>query len=315
MHSFVRRDLNLLRKHFDFRYVLYRNPRDFPAILRGTRWADITFSRFADVHAFPAVLLSRLLKKKSVVVVGGYEVAKIPELGYGLLLSPLKTLILRYILNRADRVLTVHEALKEEAVRAAGAAGRNIVTVYNGFDANDYSFRGAKEDIVLSVFFCSTWQRVRLKGLDTFIRTAKRLPRLRFVAIGIEDPVLSKLRAMAPPNVTFVPPVKENEIIPYFRKAKVYCQLSLREGFPNALCEAMLCECVPIGTDIPGIRTAIGDAGFLVPYDDPLATQAAIEKALASGLGKRARERIRRLFPLERREELFLDIIQGLIRR
>ena len=42
----------------------------------------------------------------------------------------------------------------------------------------------------------------------------------------------------------------------------------MREGLPNALCEAMLCECVPVGTDVQGIRTAMGDAGFYVPYGD-----------------------------------------------
>jgi glycosyltransferase involved in cell wall biosynthesis len=88
----------------------------------------------------------------------------------------------------------------------------------------------------------------------------------------------------------------------------------MREGLPNALCEAMLCECVPVGTDVQGIRTAMGDAGFYASYGDPLATKEAIEKALAIGSGKPARERIRRLFPLEQREKRFAEIIEGLTR-
>ena len=32
----------------------------------------------------------------------------------------------------------------------------------------------------------------------------------------------------------------QEKLIPYYQKAKVYCQLSMREGLPNALCEALL---------------------------------------------------------------------------
>jgi glycosyltransferase involved in cell wall biosynthesis len=55
----------------------------------------------------------------------------------------------------------------------------------------------------------------------------------------------------------------------------------MREGLPNALCEAMLCGCVPVGTKRNGIPTAIGDCGFYVPYDDPKAAAEAIKKRLA----------------------------------
>jgi len=50
-------------------------------LFKGVLWADITFSWFADTHAFLAVLLSKLFRKKSIVVVGGYEVANVPEIG------------------------------------------------------------------------------------------------------------------------------------------------------------------------------------------------------------------------------------------
>ncbi len=47
--------------------------------LKGVLWSGVTFSWFADVHAFAAVLVSKLFKRKSIVVVGGYEVAKVPR--------------------------------------------------------------------------------------------------------------------------------------------------------------------------------------------------------------------------------------------
>jgi len=130
--------------------------------------------------------------------------------------------------------------------------------------------------------------------------------------IGIQGGALKKLQDIASPNVEFLGPLSQDELIPYYQRAKVYCQLSMREGLPNALCEAMLCECVPVGTRYCGIPTAIGDTGFYVPYGDPKATAEAIKKALKSDKGKAARERIKTMFPIERRERKLIQIVNKL---
>ena len=95
--------------------------------------------------------------------------------------------------------------------------------------------------------------------------------------------------------------------------AKVYCQLSRYEGLPTALCEAMLCGCVPVGTSYCGIPTAIGDAGFYIPYGDVEATVEATRKALNCDKAKEARRRIKDMFPLERREKELVAEISELL--
>ena len=86
--TFSQRDLDILRKHFDGRTVrthpkrmkLIKRMLIILKILKGTLWANLTFTWFASGAAFAAVLFSRILGKKSIVIVGGYDVANIPEL-------------------------------------------------------------------------------------------------------------------------------------------------------------------------------------------------------------------------------------------
>lgn len=61
-----------------------------------------------------------------------------------------------------------------------------------------------------------------------------------------------------------------------------------------------------------GIPTAIGYTGFYVPYGDEKATAEAIKEALYSNKGKKARERIKNMFPIDRRENELVEIIRNI---
>ncbi|UCC38800.1 MAG: glycosyltransferase family 4 protein [Candidatus Aminicenantes bacterium] len=313
--TFIQKDRVLLSKHFKVRTEYYTGEKNVSKVIRIFRralWSDLTFSWFADYHAYHTVLISRLLKKKSIVVVGGYEVSSLPEINYGLARSPESLHKVKYTLEKTDRVLTVSESLKLDAMKNIGVNGKNIITVPNGYDHERFSPKGKKENSVLTAFTCSDWRRIRLKGLDTFVKTAKFLPHVQFLMIGIHGKVLEELRGISPPNVVLIKPLPQEELIPYYQKTKVYCQLSMREGHPNAVSEAMLCECVPVGTDVPGIRAVMGETGFYVPYGDAEKTARAIEEALNSDKGQDARDRVKTMFPLEKREQKFVNIINDL---
>jgi glycosyltransferase involved in cell wall biosynthesis len=75
----------------------------------------------------------------------------------------------------------------------------------------------------------------------------------------------------------------------------------------------MLCGCIPVGTKITGIATAIGDTGFIVDERTPEKAAEAIRKALMSGSGEKARQRIIGNFSLEIRERNLVRIIDELI--
>ncbi len=106
------------------------------------------------------------------------------------------------------------------------------------------------------------------------------------------------------------------------RELDVFVLPSVSESCSNALMEAM-------ATGLPVIATAVGGnpglveqevTGLLVPPDDPPALARAIvrlveDRALATGLGERARTHAHRVFGMERMvsrtEELYARSLGG----
>ncbi|MBN1274312.1 MAG: glycosyltransferase family 4 protein [Candidatus Aminicenantes bacterium] len=314
-HTFIQKDLTFLRRYYPVLVRHYRNPWDAIKILEGVARSRISFSWFADIHTFFTVLFSKIFRRPSVVIVAGYDAAKVPEISYGLALSPVLFHLVRFVMKEADRVLTVDESLKKDIIKNYRVKGNNISTLPFGFDHGVWNCTGKKEDVVLTVAGISH-EVVKRKGLETFVQAAALMPRVSFILAGPHlDDAAALLKKKAPSNVHIPGPVPHEELPRLYSRAKVYCQLSRYEGLPNALCEAMLCECVPVGTRYCGIPTAIGDTGFYVPYGDVQATAEAVGKALKSQKGPEARERIIKNFPHERREKELLSLLEGFLKQ
>ncbi|MGA7160567.1 MAG: glycosyltransferase family 4 protein [Bacteroidota bacterium] len=311
--SFIDEDIQILRKDFDVTVVVAKGWKAPILLIQSLFKADVTFSWFASVYSSFLVFLAHLFGKKAVLVLGGVDVAKEKDLQYGIWNSWWKSPLIRYGITHASRVLAVDDFLKREAERLAYYSGDNIVTVPTGYDAEFWKPSGNKEQLVLTVASCPDMLRVKLKGIDLFISIARKLPEIQFKIIGISQNVALSLNI--PKNVECVSFSHREKVRQSYQRAKVYCQLSYREGLPNALCEAMLCECVPVGTTVGGIPTAIGDSGFLVDYLNEKQIVQAIRDGLgfSSELGKRARLRIASQFTLSQREQKLKEIIAELV--
>lgn len=318
--SFVEQDVQILRRSFDVRVIDFifsrKNPKGTLTtlfnMLKGILWADASFSWFAVSHAAFAVLLSRICGRKSLVVSGGYDVANVPKIGYGVMLSPRGRFIAKFALKHADKVLAVSEFNKNEALNYVDPD--KIELVYNAVDCDRFKPQGKKnEDLVIAVG-AVTHRNIKAKGLEVFIKTASYLPDIKFIHIGrAYDKSIEYLKATAPVNVEFAGYIPFAEMPVWYQKAKVYCQLSYRESFCLSLAEAMACSCVPVVTKKAALPELVGDTGFYVPYGNPEATADAIKKALKSDKGEAARQRIKRLFPIQAREKALVKIIREAI--
>ncbi len=316
--SFVRQDYEILSKYFEVRRVRYRSPKDAVNILGAVLKSDVSFSWFAGGHAFLAVLFSKTFGKKSVVVVGGYDVAYVPQMDYGQYTHGwLKRKYADFALKNADLVLAVSKFTEAEVLDRAKP--KKIEVVYNAIDLNKFrpeseSGNTIRGNVVLTVA-SGFKDAIRLKGLDAFVKAASYLPGAKFVILGLSDDDIAALdRIRTSNNVELHGYVDRDLLITYYRKSKVYCQLSYRESFGVALAEAMACGCVPVVTYRGALPEVVGRIGYFVPYGDPIRAADAIEKALSSGKEAVARDRIKNNFGLELRENRMINLIANLLR-
>lgn len=322
--SFIQKDLDILQRHFKVKVIDFKHSSKKEIIktmflmIFGVLWADVTFSWFADNHAFLAVKLSKIFRKKSVVVIGGYDVVEMPEIQYGAVLNSKFLSNLRYTLKNADKILSfskngVLNALKH--LNPSNLTPSNIEVVYLGIDKFNltHSTYKYKEDLVLTVGYVKS-SNLQRKGLKTFVEAAKYLPDTNFVLIGPHmDDSINYLKSIASANVKFTGYVSDAELLNYYTKAKVYVQVSAHEGFGVAMAEAMSFECVPVVTDRGAIKEVVGDTGFYVEYGNPEQTAKAVEKALNSNKGKNAKDRIGTKFAVELREVKIIGILNSLM--
>lgn len=302
---FIDVDIEILQNYGTVKPLIQSGFRAVGSILWNVFSADVVLCWFASVYGSIGCLYARLLKKPCIIVVGGVDAAAIPELSYGIWLSAWKRLLVKRALRCATLNLVVSESLKHRLVTLANYEGKNVRYLPTGYDTNYWKPGQIKERIVLTVARCDTWTRMKIKGIDYLIQAAERLPEIPFLVIGVEEALLRQTGITPPPNVRFLPPMPQEELRSYYQKCAVFCQPSRSEGLPNTLCEAMACGCIPVGTDVDGIPTAIGDTGFVVPLGDVEALANALKQAVSLNVshGYKARERIVNEFPLTRRQE------------
>lgn len=320
--TFAKKDYEILNSKFKVRLVHYEFDclksllLLIPRIIVGVIWADISFSWFASFHAFFTVLFSKLLDRKCIVVAGGYDVAKMPEINYGLMNTRLWRLFPIFSLKLCDKILAVSQYTKKEAMENLNIDEEKIEVVTLGFNKNKFYPKGKKEDIVITVGRATHGMLVK-KGLITFAKTAKLLPDVSFYLIGKgEKRSIEELRKINGRNLFCEGFIPQEELVKFMQRAKVYVQVSAHESFGCALAEAMLCQCIPVVTACGAIPEVVGNAGYYVPYGDIEDTAEMIKRALQDDgtKGRRAWKRIEEKFPIKKREKKLIEVIMRLQR-
>jgi glycosyltransferase involved in cell wall biosynthesis len=272
---------------------------------------DVVFIWFADYHSFLPVLFAKITGKKSVVVIGGYDVANMPEIRYGSLSSPLRKKLTLFTFKFATLCLAVVDEL-ENKIKAVctKAKTKTLYTGYKFFEKGEIAIQENRDKIVLTVSITDNYQRIQVKGIDRFRELAELLPDFQFIVIGANESSKSFFEPI-PKNLMLQPPVNQEKLTEYYSKSSFFAQLSRSEGLPNALCEAMLYGCIPIGTKVGGIPTGIGTTGLVMNDWDAGTAKNYIINNHNKANRRACQMRIKEKFDLSfRREKLLKEINQ-----
>lgn len=312
--EFVRLDLEELRKHYDvtehYEKSRYINPA---ALWKQVQEHDLVFGWFASWHTFLPLLMASITHKPSVLIVGGYDVAKMPEIGYGHQRGGLKKWVSRRTMRFANRLASTSLYSRDEAIRNAAIPKEQVSASYLGVPDQFGSLpQGPRARMALTVGNVDR-DNLQRKGHEPFIRAASLLPDVNFVLVGDwKDDAIEHLRRIATSNVTFAGRVSNDALLDYYRRAAVYVQASLHEGFGLSVAEAMLAGCVPVTTGAGSLSEVTGERGLRLNSAEPVEIARGVQAALAFPDSARAaiRARILEEFPMSRRREQLRQLVE-----
>ena len=334
--SFVQNDLEFLSKYYKVvpithtwhkNYLIPLNLiLQFLSILNKIGNTKAIIISSGGYWSFMPALLGKILKKRVFIVLNGADCVSIPEISYGSLRKSFLRLVCKFSYQLAYKLLPVSESLvytkntyyrRGEIMRQGykyhlKKVNTPFEVISNGFDINQWFYDKQFEKKPRTFLTALSKSQFKLKGADLIIKISDQFPNCTFFIAGIKR---SDIDFNTSPNVKFLGCLTALELRKYYSLSAFYLQLSISEGFGCALCEAMLCECIPIGSNVNAIPDIIGDSGFILKYRSAdilkqLITSIFKEENI-SGLGKKARQRVINNYSLKEREESFTRLIEG----
>jgi glycosyltransferase involved in cell wall biosynthesis len=336
--SFVARDIGiikgrypLLEYHFDTKKK-WKIPLNFISqfifLLSHINSTSVIVCFFAGYHSFLPALFGRVFRKPALIFLGGSDAYRYPAFNYGHFNKYLIGKFTCLSAKMADLLIPVDDCLiysesdyydKEYAKQGIKYFCRNLKTpsqtIHLEYDPDFFYCKSESRDrdtFITAAFGIEGSSFIR-KGIDLIIDAARLLPACEFTVLGCTPDVI---KVPFTENVNFIPPVPYEKLAEIYSHHRFYLQLSIAEGFPSAICEAMLCECVPIGSNVAAIPSIIGDTGFILGKRDVHQLKDLINIAMARedlpALGQRARRSIMAKFYPGARSEKIYKIIDGL---
>jgi glycosyltransferase involved in cell wall biosynthesis len=348
--KFITNDIDILKANYEVKVLNFNNRKNililFSLLKQGLYllfniWKfDLIYIWFADYLSFLPVLFSKIAGKKCVICAGGYEATYIPEINMGVytndtISKSIRSYCVKFSLKNCSVIAPVDETLitninkyiysDTSDKKPLNDGIKNFIpdiktkfnTVNLGYDSSYFNMSEniIKEKSVVSAGLIINDDEFKRKGFDLLIQAANDLKDIKFVLIGFADEYIKKIKNTVPENIELQGILSYENLKYQYQKAKVYAQLSMFEGMPSAICEAMLCQCIPVGSNVNGIPKIIDECGFIVYNKSIDEIKSALLNALNSSeeLGKKSREHIIKNFSLQNRKEKLLKLIYKLI--
>lgn len=311
------------KKHF-FKILISQ----FCFLLKNIFTAKVIVCQFAGIHSCIPVFFAKMFHKKSVIVSGGTDCVSFPSINYGNFANKNNAKFTSFCFNNASLILPVHESLifceytyqpndfKHQGIKQFIPRLKTpCFVIHNGYDNNYWhNINGQKptNSFVTVLGHVNSKFTLFLKGIDLYVEMARRFSDSIFSIIGGASLQIEN----KPENLHLIENIWGEKMIDVYSTHQYYVQLSMSEGFPNALSEAMLCECVPIVSNVGGMPDIVSDCGYILKHKNinelfELINTARNNVELAK-LGKKARQRIVENYTFDKRKQKLLAAIDKL---
>ncbi|MDX2037799.1 MAG: glycosyltransferase family 4 protein [Isosphaeraceae bacterium] len=236
----------------------------------------------------------------------------------------------RWAAKRCHAIVSVCDAMTEQALAAGVGRPEQYSTVYSGMDVDAFLHPPRPRDLVRAelglepgeVAFATVARLFERKGHDDILAVAPRIlaqaPQVRFVFIG-DGLLRDRLKADAerlgvPGAVKFTGLVPPGRIPELLQAVDGVIHPSLREGLARVLPQALIVGRPVISYDVDGAREVVRpETGFLLPPRDLGALERAVLALAASpDLRDRMGRNGRELFAERFRHETMTDQLRRL---
>jgi glycosyltransferase involved in cell wall biosynthesis len=286
-------------------------------LIRERRNYQAVYFLMQGLHLAAGLPVARLLGKTILMKVGGSGVLPL------MARSTTGRLELRWLRKWADRVMILNEGMRAEAL-AARLPAHKLVWMPNPVDTERFSpapdatrrhLRAQHHLPSDAVIIIYTGRLAPEKSLhllvEAFAAVCRQRAQAYLVLVG-DGPTRAGLieqtqRLGCRDKARFVGSVDPSEVPQWLQVADVFALVSLSEGFPCALVEAMSAGLASVVSDIPANQQLVQSErhGLLPPAGDVLATAAALTRLLddpelRARMGAEARRNVKEHYATER---------------
>ncbi|MCI0417945.1 MAG: glycosyltransferase family 4 protein [Acidobacteria bacterium] len=252
---------------------------------------DLIDAHFLYPDGFAAVCLGALLKKPVIVSARGSDVHLYSRF---LSIRPL----LKFVLQRADAIISVSHSLKEQIIRL-GIAEDKVAVIENGVDLAEFFPEDkltARQRLGLpreKTILLSVARLDPVKGIHYLIEAlAQLVSEDRDVSLVIVGPPSDPAYASSVQQlvatkglggrVRFAGAQPHSQLRDWYNACDLFCLSSVREGWPNVLLEAMACGKPIVASRVGGVPECLSSPNLGVLVDTPGGTTfaSAIRAAL-----------------------------------
>lgn len=215
-----------------------------------------------------------------------------------------------------------------------GYAKDNMVVINNGYYITDNCTENVREvgrselDVSNNEIIIGTVGRFDiLKDYENFISSAnkilKEFSNVKFLMVGKGLVNGNRELVSMIDNIyldSFFLIGESSNVNGYLAAMDIYCMSSSKEGFPNAVCEAMLTQTPCVVTDAGDARNIVGNTGIVVPVRDSHALYTGLKTMInynaqkRTKLGQLARVRIRNNYSINKISNQYKDLYRGVIK-